>query len=143
MTEKVNPQKKEIRLEATLANLNTVQAFVEEQLEAAMCPIKAQMQIGVAVEEIFVNIAQYAYAPETGEASVCVELSEDPPAVTIRFADRGVPYDPLARQDPDITLPAEDRDVGGLGVFMTKQLTDEISYEYRDGQNVLTMIKRW
>ena len=143
MTEKVDPLKKEIRLEASLENLDPVQAFIEERLEAAGCPIKAQMQIGVAVEEIFVNIAQYAYAPGSGEAVVCVESSEEARSVTIRFADRGVPYDPLARQDPDITLPAEQRDVGGLGVFMTKKLMDEMSYEYRDGQNVLTMKKSW
>ena len=99
------------------------------------------MQIEVAVEEIFVNIAQYAYAPETGDATVFAEVSGDPAVLTLRFSDGGIPYDPLARQDPDIGLPAEERDIGGLGVFMTKQFMDELHYEYRDGRNVLTMKK--
>ena len=122
-------------------NLEAVQSFVEEGLEAAGCPMKTQMKIAVAVEEIFVNIASYAYAPGTGTATVRTEFSEDPAAVTIRFTDHGVPYDPLAREDPDIHLPANERGVGGLGVLMTKKFMDELRYEYRDGQNILTMKK--
>ena len=133
--------KTELTLAAVLDNLDTVQGFVAETLERAGCPLRTQMQIEVAVEEIFVNIAQYAYAPETGEVTVSAELSGDGRALTLCFSDGGVPYDPLARQDPDIALPAEERDVGGLGVYMTKQLMDELHYEYRDGRNVLTMKK--
>ncbi len=131
----------ELELEASDENLAAVQNFVEERLEAADCPPKAQMQIGVAVEEIFINIAHYAYAPDKGKATVRVEVSKDPVAVTITFVDHGVPYDPLARTDPDVTLPAGERDVGGLGIFMTKKLMDDVSYEYRDGQNILTLKK--
>ncbi|MBR4549964.1 MAG: ATP-binding protein [Oscillospiraceae bacterium] len=126
---------------AVLSNLEAVQSFVEERLEAAGCPMKTKIKIAVAVEEIFVNIASYAYAPETGSATVRTELSEDPAAVTISFADHGVPFDPLAREDPDIHLPANERGVGGLGVLMTKRIMDELRYEYRDGQNILTMKK--
>ena len=133
--------KTELTLAAVLDNLDTVQGFVAETLERAGCPLRTQMQIEVAVEEIFVNIAQYAYAPETGEVTVSAELSGDGRALRLCFSDGGVPYDPLARQDPDIALPAEERDVGGLGVYMTKQLMDELHYEYRDGRNVLTMKK--
>ena len=127
--------------EAVPGNLEAVQSLVEECLEAAGCPMKTQMKIAVAVEEIFINIASYAYAPGTGTATVRTERSEDPAAVTIRFTDHGVPYDPLAREDPDIHLPADERGVGGLGVLMTKKFMDELHYEYTDGQNVLTMKK--
>ena len=114
---------------------------MERLLEEADCPVKAQMQIGVAVEEIFINIANYAYAPDKGKATVCVEVSEEPVTVTITFVDHGVPYDPLAKADPDVTLPAVEREIGGLGIFMTKNLMDDVTYEYRDGKNILTLKK--
>ena len=131
----------ELELEATDENLAAVQAFVDERLEAADCPMKAQMQIGVAVEEIFVNIAHYAYAPDSGKATVRVEVSDAPVTVTITFVDHGTPYDPLAKADPDVSLPAQAREIGGLGIFMTKKLMDDVAYEYRDGQNILTLKK--
>ena len=132
---------KELTIEAEIENLDKVIGFVDEQLEALECPMKAQMQIDVAVEEIFVNIASYAYRPETGKATVRFEVSEEPVTVTITFLDHGVPYDPLARQDPDVTLPAEERDIGGLGIFLTKQIMDDVSYEYCRGQNILRIKK--
>ena len=134
-------EKNELVIEAVDENLLEVQSFVEEHLEAAGCSPKAQMQIGVAVEEIFVNIAHYAYAPNKGNATVRVEVSKNPVTVTITFVDHGVPYDPLTKEDPDITLSAGERVVGGLGIFMTKQLMDDVSYEYKDGQNILTLKK--
>ena len=136
------PEKSELVIEASVDRLGEVQTFIDERLENVGCPSRTQMQIGVAVEEIFVNIALYAYAPGTGEAVVELETSDDPAAVTIVFKDRGTPYDPLARRDPDITSSAEEGEIGGLGVFMTKKLMDEVIYEYRDGQNVLTLKKR-
>lgn len=99
------------------------------------------MQIGVSVEEIFVNIAHYAYAPEIGRATVRVEVSGDPVTVSITFIDRGVPYDPLAKKDPDVTLPAEQREIGGLGIFMTKKIMDDMVYEYKNGSNILKLVK--
>ena len=131
----------ELELEAAAENLEDVQAFVAERLEAQDCPMKTQMQIAVAVEEIFVNIAHYAYAPDRGSATVRVEVSGAPVTVSITFVDHGMPYDPLARTDPDVTAPAEERPIGGLGVFMTKKLMDDLAYEYKDGQNILTMKK--
>ena len=131
----------ELEIEADIGNLPQVQEFVESKLETAECPMKAMMQIGVAVEEIFSNIANYAYAPDKGSATVRVEVSEDPVTVTITFLDHGVPYDPLAKEDPDITLSADEREVGGLGIFMTKKIMDDVIYEYRDGQNILTLKK--
>ncbi len=100
-----------------------------------------QTQIDIAVEELFVNIAHYAYNPETGPATVRVEVEKEPPAVTITFIDNGVPYDPLAREDPDITLSAEERQIGGLGIFMVKKSMDNIEYEYKNGQNILRIRK--
>lgn len=133
----------ELNLSATLENLDQVTAFVEEKLEACGCPMKIQMQVAIAVEEIYVNIAHYAYNPEVGPATIRVEVPEDPLEVVITFMDRGKPYDPLAKEDPDVSLSAEERDVGGLGIFMVKQTMDDIRYEYADGRNILKIRKRW
>ncbi|MCR5134681.1 MAG: ATP-binding protein [Clostridiales bacterium] len=131
----------EMEIEAVGENLAKVMSFVDEHLEEAGCPMRAQMQIDLAVEEIFVNIANYAYRPDKGNATIRVEVSENPLQVTLTFVDRGVPYDPLARQDPDVSLPAEQREIGGLGIFLVKQTMDDVTYEYKDGQNILTLKK--
>lgn len=133
---------RELVVDATDENLTIVLAFLEENLEKVGCPLKAQMQLSVAAEEIYVNIAHYAYAPETGKATIRLNVSEDPISVTITFLDNGIPFDPLARPDPDVTLTAEERGIGGLGIYMAKNSVDEAHYEYRDGQNVLTLRKR-
>ena len=87
------------------------------------------------------NIASYAYQQENGTATVGIEISDDPPAATITFADRGIPFDPLEKDDPDVTLSAEEREIGGLGIYMTKKVMDDVSYAYKDGQNILTLKK--
>ena len=133
---------KELTVEAKTTNIEAVTDFVNEQLEALDCPMKAQMQIDIAIDELFGNIAHYAYNPEIGKATVRVEVIEDPLAVTITFIDNGVPYDPLAKADPDTTLSAEEREIGGLGIYMVKKSMDEITYEYKDGQNILTIKKK-
>ena len=133
---------KELTVAATVENIETVTDFVNEQLEALDCPMKAQMQIDIAIDELFGNIAHYAYNPEIGKATVRVEVIEDPLAVVITFIDNGVPYDPLAKADPNTTLSAEEREIGGLGIFMVKKTMDEITYEYRDGQNILAIKKK-
>jgi len=132
----------ELTLKASVGNLDQVLAFVDAELEKLDCSIKAQMQIDVAVEELFVNIASYAYAPGEGNATIRVETVPEPHAVAITFLDCGVPYDPLAKPDPDVTLSAEERQIGGLGIFMVKKSMDDMKYEYRDGQNILTIIKK-
>ncbi len=132
---------KELTLAATVENIETVTEFVNAQLEMLDCPIKAQMQIDIAIDELFGNIAHYAYDSEIGNATVRVEVSEEPLAVIITFIDNGIPYDPLAKDDPDITLSAEEREIGGLGIYMVKKSMDEITYEYKDGQNILTIKK--
>ena len=132
----------ELTLEAKTENLDKVLSFVDEHLEEQECPMKTQMQIDIAVEELFVNIAHYAYNPEVGPVTIRVEVQKEPLAVTVTFIDHGVPYDPLAKEDPDITLSAEERQIGGLGIFMVKKSMDDIAYEYKDGQNILYIKKK-
>ena len=132
---------KELTVEAKIENIEAVTDFVNEQLEALDCPPKAQMQIDIAIDELFGNIAHYAYNPEIGKATVRVEVTEDPLAVIITFIDNGVPYDPIEKEDPDTTLSAEEREIGGLGIYMVKKSMDEITYEYKEGQNILTIKK--
>ena len=132
---------RELTIDALTGNIPAVTEFVDRQLEALDCPMRAQMQIDIAIDELFSNIAYYAYNPDVGPATVRVEVMEDPMAVVVTFIDHGVPYDPLAQKDPNITLSAEERDVGGLGIYMVKKSMDAVSYEYRDGQNILTIRK--
>lgn len=132
---------KELMVEAAIENVPKVMEFVDEQLEQFDCPMKTQMQVDVAVEELFSNIAHYAYNPGIGSATMRVEVVEDPLAVVITFIDNGIPYDPLAKADPDITLSAEEREIGGLGIYMVKKTMDDVSYEYKDGQNILRIKK--
>lgn len=132
---------KELNISATIENIAAVTAFVDEQLEELDCPMKTQLQVDVAIDELFGNIAHYAYNPEIGAATVRVEVTENPLSVVITFIDNGVPYDPLAKADPDITLSAEEREIGGLGIYMVKKSMDDISYEYKNGQNILRIKK--
>lgn len=133
---------KELTIDATIENITEVTAFVDEQLEALGCPLKAQMQIDIAIDELFGNIAHYAYNPEVGPATVRVEVVQEPLSVVVSFIDHGAPYDPLARKDPDTGLSVEEREIGGLGIYMVKKSMDEISYEYKSGQNILRIKKK-
>ena len=125
-----------------MEELPNVLSFIDDYLEGTACDAKVKSQIHIAAEEIFVNIAHYAYTPDKGTASVNVKTCENPGTVTITFSDNGVPYNPLEKQDPDTTLPAGERPIGGLGIFMTKNIMDDVTYEYKDGRNVLTMTKK-
>ncbi len=131
----------EITIEATLSNIGVVTDFVNLELEKLNCSLKIMTQIDIAIDELFSNIARYAYNPETGPATVRVEVEDDPAAVVITFIDHGIPYDPMAKEDPDITLSAEDRPIGGLGIFMVKKTMDSVTYEYKNGQNILHIKK--
>ncbi len=132
---------KELKIKASIENLEQVIAFVDEELEKNDCAMKTQIQIDVAVEEIFVNIASYAYQPGEGDATIMIEVVQDPARAEITFIDTGMEYDPLKKEDPDITLSAEERQIGGLGIFMVKKSMDSMEYEYRDGRNILTIRK--
>ena len=131
----------EINVKASLENLQEVIAFVDGFVEELGASMKAQMQIDVAVEEIFVNIASYAYAPDTGDATIKIGKDPENNKVFITFVDSGKPYNPIEKEDPDITLSAEERGVGGLGIFMVKKSMDDMRYERKDGCNVLTIVK--
>jgi anti-sigma regulatory factor (Ser/Thr protein kinase) len=127
--------------EALINNYTALYDIMSKHLMNAGCSKGNTMRIMIAVEEIYVNICHYAYAPDTGKAFVHIETTSDPKCAVVTFVDSGVPYDPTAKEDPDITLSAEERKIGGLGIFMTKQIMDEVKYEYKDGLNILTLIK--
>lgn len=131
----------ELTVDAVLDSIPVITDFVDSQLEQFGCPMKAQAQIDIAIDELFSNIVHYAYHPEVGPATVRVEVLEDPLSVVITFIDQGVPYDPLSRADPDVTLSAEKREIGGLGIYIVKKNMNEITYEYKDGRNILRIRK--
>lgn len=122
--------------------LEPVQRFVEEQIERYDCSARVRFQLDVAVEEIFINIAKYAYRPgQAGQAAVRCCVGGDPLQVTIQFQDQGVPFNPLAKEDADISLSAQERQIGGLGILMVKKSMDAVRYSYEDGKNILTIQK--
>ena len=132
----------ELTVKADVNNLDKVQGFIDERLEAAECSMKAQTQIDVAVEEIYVNICNYAYKDKGGEGDAKVKMKITDGVAEIVFEDSGIQYNPLANEEPDITLSAEEREIGGLGIFITKKTMDEVLYDYKDGKNALTLRKK-
>ena len=129
---------KELVIEAILENLPTVLDFVKTELQNHGTEGKVQRQIAIAVEEIFVNIAHYAYDPETGNAVIRISIGDE---VNIEFEDKGNPYNPLEKTDPDTSLKAKDRKIGGLGVFMVKKIMDSVDYRFENGKNLLKIRK--
>ena len=127
---------------AKVEALSDVLGFVDRMLESYECPMKIQTAICVAIEEVFVNVARYAYGDGEGDMALSVGFDEKSREITFRMADKGVPFDPLKKPDPDITLSAEEREIGGLGIFIAKKTMDAITYAYENGENVLTMIKK-
>ena len=134
---------KELTIEATPENVDKAIEFVDEMLEEYGCGMKEKMAIDVAVDELFANIAHYAYNPETGYATVRVDVVKESLSVEITFVDNGKPYDPLAKVDPDTTQSIEDREIGGMGIFIVKKSMDAVNYEYKDGKNILTIKKKF
>ena len=126
---------------AVTDKLDSVLGFIEDILDDNSCPLKITMAICVAIEEVFVNVANYAYGDKTGDVEVEVSFNSDNREVTFKISDSGIPFNPLDKPDPDITLSAEERDIGGLGIFITKKTMDSVSYLYEDGKNILTMSK--
>ena len=133
-----------LNVKAETQMLDTVQDFIHETLEKAGidADIKALTQLDVAVEEVFVNIANYAYAPNTGDAIIEAKVS-DGSVLTVSFIDSGKAFDPLAAEDPDITLSADERGIGGLGIFLTKKFMDKVEYQRKDDKNILTLTKKF
>ena len=127
---------------AKIDALSDVLGFVDQMLESFECPMKIQMAICVAIEEVFVNVAHYAYPDSQGDMTLRIGFDEESRTVTFCMTDKGVPFDPLKKPDPDITLSAEDREIGGLGIFITKKTMDTVTYAYENGENILTMTKK-
>ena len=134
MTKKTFPAKTEALLDAL--------AFVEQTLEKYECPVKIQTAICVAIEEVFVNVAHYAYGEGGGDVTLEISFEESTRNITFRMVDKGVAFDPLKKPDPDITLSVEEREIGGLGIFITKKTMDLVTYAYENGENILTMVKK-
>ncbi len=133
---------KELTLEAKIENIPKVTAFIDEELEARDCSMKAQVQLDVAVDELFSNVSYYAYAPDTGYATIRFEYDEQTDTAQVTMIDRGVPYNPLEKEDPDVTLSAKEREVGGLGIFLVKKTMDDMTYCREDGANIVRIKKR-
>ncbi len=127
--------------EATVENISDVTAFVEAELEKLNCPMKTVIQINVAIDELFSNIVHYGYPDRKGPVTVKVVEKESPHAVCVRFEDEGIPYNPLQKEDPDVSLSADERQLGGLGIFMVKKTMDDLKYKYENGKNIMTIIK--
>ena len=132
---------KQLTIKADISQLDQVLAFADDILEGVDCPEETKIQIDIAIEEIFINIARYAYPDGEGYVGIEVKADSSAGSVQIVFKDEGIPYNPLENKDPDISLSAEERPIGGLGIFMVKESMDEISYEYKDGKNLLTIKK--
>lgn len=132
---------KEVTVAAAIENISFVTGFVDDFLDGQECSRKAKMQINIAIDEIFSNISYYAYQNETGQVTMKVDMQENPKAVCITFIDCGIPYNPLEKEDPDITLSIEEREIGGLGIYMVKKNMDEMEYEYSEGKNILVLKK--
>ena len=128
-------------ISAEIKNLDTVTDFVLQRPQIASCPVRTQMQLRLAIEEIFVNISSYAYDPSIGPAEVRCEVLEDPLRVVIQFLDHGKPFDPLAKEDADTSEEALLAREGGLGILLVKETMDDVSYTYQDGKNILTIKK--
>ncbi len=133
---------KEITLEARVENIDRVTAFIDAALEELGCSMRSQMQIDVAIDEIFGNIARYAYTPAVGQATVQISYEPASGMVALTFRDQGIPYDPMGKADPDITLPAEERAIGGLGIFLVKKTMDAMEYRREGDSNVLVIRKK-
>ena len=132
---------KDLTLDAVIENIDPVTDFVNDELEKLGCPPKARIQIDVAIDELFGNIARYAYSEPGGKATVRFDYDPETCAVTISFIDSGEPFDPLSRDDPDVTLSIDQRRIGGLGIFVVKKSMDSVEYEYTGGCNVLRIRK--
>ena len=127
---------------AKVEALSDILGFVDRTLESYECPMKIQTAICVAIEEVFVNVAHYAYGDVDGDMTLSIGFDEESRNITFRMTDKGTPFDPLKKPDPDITLSADEREIGGLGIFITKKTMDMVTYAYENGENILTMVKK-
>ena len=133
---------KQITMEAEVQNIQKIIDFIDNALDEWGATVKTKYQIDVAADEILVNISHYAYQPQTGDVTVRLDLDEATRMLTIVFTDSGMPFDPLQKPDPDVTLPKEERQIGGLGIFIVKKIMDAVDYLREGGRNILTLHKQ-
>ena len=127
---------------AKLNSIKPATEFLNKILEEAGCSQRDQNRLNIALDELMSNVARYAYAPGTeGDIKLSVDVKEDPKRVVLTLTDNGIPYDPLKKEDPDVTLSAEERDIGGLGIFIVKKFMDGITYNHINNQNIVTITK--
>lgn len=136
-----NKIRRELEMEASCEKLDVLLTSLRTDMEQKGCPADKQTSLEICAEEIFVNIASYAYGQTTGKVHITEEVTDS--SIMLCFQDQGIPYDPLSKEDPDITLSAQERQIGGLGIYMVKNMMDDVSYEYKDGYNCLTMKMTW
>ncbi len=129
-----------LRIPARLEGMDVILSFVSLLLDAHGCTPKARTQMRMAIEELYVNVTLYAYPEGDGWAEI--QGSVENGVAEFRLIDGGKPFNPLAKDDPDTELPGEERNIGGLGIFMVKTMVDELKYEYSDGCNRLTLRKK-
>lgn len=133
--------KNSITVKADVTSIPFVNEMVEKFLDDLGISMKVQMKMNVVIDEILSNIAQYSFGEATGMATVTYEYDDEAKCLSLTFIDDGIEYNPLNSEEPDITLSAEERDVGGLGLFMVKKFMDQLTYEYKDGCNHFTLKK--
>jgi anti-sigma regulatory factor (Ser/Thr protein kinase) len=133
---------KALQVKAEVPSWEAVMKFIEDELDSVGCPHETKMQIIIAAEEIFINIALYAYkdSTETGSAEIRAENGD---MFMLEFEDGGTPYNPLEKADPDVTLEADEREIGGLGIYLVKDMMDVVDYRYEDGKNIFTIKKNF
>lgn len=132
---------RELTVPATVESLRYITACLAELLASVHVPVAEKLQMEFAVEEMFVNIACYAYKDQQGTVVVRARLEKEPLCIEFAFLDTGRAYNPLEQAEPDITSSLEDRAIGGLGIFLTKKNVDDVRYERSDGRNILTLRK--
>lgn len=132
----------ELLLDAEVENTREAVEFIKEKLKSGGCQDKDAAKTALAVEELFVNVAQYAYPGAKGSIRIKIAFPDDS-TVRIELTDEGIPYDPTGREDPDITLPLKKRGIGGMGIFMARNIMDEMKYDRTDGCNHLVLIRKY
>ena len=132
---------KKINVDSAIENLSSVMGFINSELAELKCSERIRAQIKLAIDELFGNICFYAYDSAPGPVTIALESESDPPAVIITFMDKGKPYNPLEADEPDIELSGEDRPIGGLGIFLVQSTMDDLSYEYKENRNIVTLKK--
>lgn len=131
-----------ITISSKVENLQNVLNFINKQLESLKYSQRALFQLELSVEEAFVNIANYAYENHNGEVVVCSKIDKNPLNIIVQFIDTGIPYNPLENKYTDISSDLDEKKIGGLGILLIKKNVDYVSYEYKDGKNILTIGKK-